>query len=194
LLTALADAMFVLASGTVEEHRAEPGPPGDVLTLEPGAEAEGLLAEASRRIRVLASSPFPVIDRRERLIAAPGAVRPDVQLGAGQDEILALADRMRTTRNLAFALGRGVYATTLQLARMHEAGQLVAASRSARQAGHPAASAELEPGDRLPRRSKGCPGGPRRHAGPMKCGSVGPAAIAFWPGQQSRPAAIAIQG
>lgn len=38
-----------------------------------------------------------------------------VQLGDGQDEILALADGRRTTRDIAFALGRGVYATTLPL-------------------------------------------------------------------------------
>jgi len=77
---------------------------------------------------VLASLPFEATYRRERLIAAPGAVRPGVRLGAGQDEILALADGRRTARDLAFALGRGVYATMLQLAGMHEAGLLVAAS------------------------------------------------------------------
>jgi hypothetical protein len=167
LLTALADAMFVLASGTVEEYRAEPGPPGGVLALEPGAEAEWLLAEASRRISVLASSPFP---RRERLVAAPGAVRPGVRLGAGQDEILALADGRRTPRDLAFALGHGVYATTLQLAGMHEAGLVVPVSAqvtswSARPAGHPASSAEPGPGDVLPRRGKGLP---RRAAPPRR--------------------------
>lgn len=104
LLTAMADAIFVLASGTVDEYRAEPGPSDDGLVLEPGAEAAGLLAEASRRIKVLASLPFPAADRRERLVAAAGAVRPGVRLGGGQDEILALADGRRTTRDLAFAL------------------------------------------------------------------------------------------
>jgi hypothetical protein len=160
LLTALADAMFALASGTVEEYRAEPGPPAGVLMLEPGAEAAGLLAEASRRIKVLASLPFGAMYRRERLIAAPGAVRPGVRLGQGQDEILALADGRRTARDLAFALGRGVYATTLKLAQMHEAGLLVAASlpvisRSARQTGHSGSAAGTEPAEGLPRRGKG---------------------------------------
>jgi hypothetical protein len=154
LLTAMADAIFVLASGTVDEYRAEPGPSDGGLLLEPGAEAAGLLAEATRRIKVLASFPLPAADRRERLVAAPGAVRPGVRLGAGQDEILALADGRRTTRDLAFALGRGVYATTLRLAEMQAAGLLVtasaaAASRSARQAGQPAGQ---ESGGELPRR------------------------------------------
>jgi hypothetical protein len=160
LLTALADAMFVLASGVVEECRGEPGPPGTFLALEPGAAAAGLLAEASRRIRVLASLPFPAGFRRERLIAAPGMVRPGARLGQGQDEILALADGRRTPRDLAFALGHGVYATTLRLARMHEAGLLVtvssqAPSRPARQAGRLASGTEPEPGDGLPQRGKG---------------------------------------
>jgi hypothetical protein len=157
LLTAMADAIFVLASGTVDEYRAEPGPSDGGLLLEPGAEAAGLLAEATRRIKVLASSLVPAADRRERLVAAPGAVRPGVRLGAGQDEILAMADGRRTTRDLAFALGRGVYATTLRLAEMQAAGLLMtasaaAASRSARQAGHAAAGAGQESGDELPRR------------------------------------------
>ena len=157
LLTAMADAIFVLGSGTVDEYRAEPGPSDGGLALEPGADAAGLLAEASRRIKVLMSVSFPPADRRERLVAAPGAVRPGVRLGAGQDEILALADGRRTTRDLAFALGRGVYATTLRLAEMHAAGLLVpasasTASRPARQAGRPAARAGRESGDELPRR------------------------------------------
>lgn len=163
LLTALADAIFVLASGTVDEYRAEPGPSDGGLVLAPGAEAAGLLAEASRRLKVLASLPFPAVDRRERLVAAPRAVRPGIRLGAGQDEILALADGRRTARDLAFALGSGVYATTLRLAEMHAAGLLVTASapaapRSARQAGRPAAGAGQEPGDELPRRGKGLTG------------------------------------
>ena len=171
LLTALADAMFVLAGGTVEEYRAEPGPPDALLALEPGAEAEGLLAEASRRIRVLASLPFPPVYHRERLIAASGTVRAGVRLGNGHDEILALADGRRTPRDLAFALGRGVYATTLHLARMYQDGLLVPASaqrvsQPARQEGL-ASGAGPEPGV-LPRRTKGLLDAARRAAPPRR--------------------------
>jgi hypothetical protein len=175
LLTALADAMFALAIGTVEEYRAEPGPPGSVLALAPGAEADGLLAEASRRIKIIASSPFPAVHRRGRLVAAPGAVRPGVRLGQGQDEILALADGRRTPRDLAFALGRGVYAMTVQLARMHQDGLLVpvsevVTSRPGRQAGQPA-PAEPEAGNGLPRRGKGM----HWRSGPLRRGREGQA-------------------
>jgi hypothetical protein len=172
LLTALADAMFALASGTVDEYRAEPGSSDRGLALEPGAEADWLLAEAARRIKVLASLPSPPVYRRERLVAAVGAVRPDVRLGQGYDEILALADGRRTPRDLAFALGRGIYATTMQLARLHQDGLLVPASarvlsRPARQAGPDAAVAGPEPGG-LPRRAKGLLDVARRAAPPHR--------------------------
>ena len=143
--------MFVLASGTVEEYRAEPGPVDFVLPLQPGAEPDGLLAETSRRIRVLAA--LPARNSRDRIVAATGAVQPGVRLGDGQDEILALADGRRTARDLAFALGRGVYATMLQLARMQQAGLLVAVpSRAA-----DAAAARTAP-----------PGQPQRPAGRLR--------------------------
>lgn len=122
LRTAIADAMFVLASGTVEDYRAEPEPANCVLPLEPGTEPGGLLAETSRRLLVLSS--LPARHYRDRIVAVSGAVPSGVRLGQGQDEILALADGRRTSRDLAFALGRGVYATMLQVARMHQTGLL----------------------------------------------------------------------
>jgi len=155
--------MFVLASGTVEEYRAEPGPVDAVLPLEPGAEPGGLLAEASRRIRVLAS--LPARHDRDRIVAVPEAARPDVRLGDGQDEILALADGRRTPRDLAFALGRGVYATMLQLARMHQAGLLATVSPRTvpEQAGRePGTGSEQVAASGLPRRQQGLPAPPRR--------------------------------
>ncbi|MGA2830602.1 MAG: DUF4388 domain-containing protein [Streptosporangiaceae bacterium] len=158
LRTALADAMFVLASGTVEEYRSEPGPVDFVLPVEPGAETEWLLAETSRRIRVLASLP----DRYDlnRVMAAPGAAaRPGVRLVESQDEILALADGRRTPRDIAFALGQGVFATILQLARLREAGLLVTASRrmterDRREPGHQAPGDEPGSPSKLPRRQR----------------------------------------
>ena len=42
--------------------------------------------------------------------------------GPGQREILALANGRRTARDVAFALGRGVYAVTLEADRMRRAG------------------------------------------------------------------------
>ena len=128
LRIAAADAMFVLSGGQVTECRAVPGLPGPAdcqLPLQPPAEVGWLLAEASRRMRVLASMPGLVEHDRDRMAPAPGAVQPGITAGEGWDEILALANGRRTPRDLAFALGRGVYATTLRLVHMYGAGLLV---------------------------------------------------------------------
>jgi hypothetical protein len=170
LRTALADAMFVLASGTVEDYRAEPGPVDVMLPLEAGAETDELLAEASRRLRVVAS--LPVRSYRDQLVALADATWPGVGLGSvgfggGQDEIMALADGRRTARDLAFALGRGVYATMLQLARMHQAGLLETAAppepgSGRREAGRSAPGDQPPPAAWLPRRQRDLPAAPRR--------------------------------
>ena len=131
LRIALADAMFVLSGGQVATCQAEWGAVDGELALEPPAEVGWLLAEASRRMRVLASLPGLVEHDRDRMAAAAGAVQPGAVLGHGQDEILALANGRRTPRDMAFALGRGVYATTLQLVQMYGAGLLVTASHRA---------------------------------------------------------------
>ncbi|HEY2262630.1 MAG TPA: hypothetical protein VGI96_08400 [Streptosporangiaceae bacterium] len=165
LLTALADGMFALASGTVEEYRAEPGPVEFVLPLRPGAEPDSLLTETTRRIRVLAT--MPARNGRDRIVAATGAVQPGARLGDGQDEILALADGRRTARDIAFALGRGVYATMLQLSRMQRTGLLVAVSSqaadaAAAQARRPVARNDAPLASALPRRQRDVPGASRR--------------------------------
>jgi hypothetical protein len=166
LRTALADAMFVLASGDIEDCRTESRPVEYVLPLYPAAEAEGLRAEAARRVRVLAALPAAVRHVGDRVAAAPGVVPSGLQLGDGQDEILALANGRRTARDLAFALGRGVFATIMQLARMHQAGLIVTATApSAPQAPGPAAAGRPgadEPATSLARRGRELAAMPRR--------------------------------
>jgi hypothetical protein len=149
LRIALADAMFVLASGDVEEYRAEPGAADCALPLHPGADGDWLLAEASRRIQIVAGLSFPATQDRGRIAAAPGAARPKSRLGDGQAEIMALANGRRTVRDMAFALGRGVYGTMLQLAQMYHAGLLVTSSEGARDG--------QQAGGQLPRRGKSLP-------------------------------------
>ena len=163
LRIALADAMFVLSGGQVAKCQAEPGAADCQLPLEQPAEVGWLLAEASRRMRVLASLPGLVEHDRDRMAAAPGVVQPGVVLGEGRDEILALANGRRTPRDMAFALGRGVYATTLQMVHMYGAGLLMTTSHRAvtpaerAQASRPAAvpGNGPEPPAALPRRRKG---------------------------------------
>jgi hypothetical protein len=165
LRTALADAMFVLTSGQIEECLTEPGPADYALPLFPAAEADGLGAEAARRVRVIAARPAAAPQIRDRIAAVPGALRPDARLGGGQDEILALANGRRTARDIAFALGWGVYATLLQLTRMHQAGLIVTApSGSSPAAPSPsrARRRDTEPATSLARRARELPPLPRR--------------------------------
>jgi hypothetical protein len=143
LRMALADAMFALAAGHVEacvlEQDAEP----HLLPLQPAAPSAWLLAEA-RRVEVLAGLRGRIAPDRDRVTSVPGAWTPVVGPGDGQAEILALANGRRTARDIAFVLGRGVFAVTLQLARMCDAGVLmVGSTRSApsRRSGPAAATA-----------------------------------------------------
>lgn len=154
LRIAYADAMFALAGGKVDDCVAEQGQRRHLLSLEPGAEVSWMLAETERRMAVLASLPFP--PGLGRVATAPGAVDPDIRLGGGKDEILALADGRRNARDIAFALGRGVYATMLQLAGLREDGLLVGIPYQGmpEDGPQPAAVSQPAPPPALPRRTR----------------------------------------
>jgi hypothetical protein len=172
LRTALADAMFALTAGQVQECRLEEETAGSLLPLDPPADPQWLLAEASRRLKVLAGQASPIAHDRDRVTTVPGAWKPRVGPGDGQAEIVALANGRRTARDMAFVLGRGVYAVTLQLARMCDAGLLmIGSSRIALPqrgtdpdtAPVPAQQPEASPSGEappLPRRRRGATGQP----------------------------------
>lgn len=191
LRAALADAMFVLAAGELAGYEVDMAAEDCVLPLEPAAEPAWLLAETSRRLAVLASLPVPVEHDRDRWTSTRGGGPAGLVLGTGQATILALANGRRTARDMAFVLGRGVYAVTLQLARMHAEGLLVPGTRRAvpgppgdsvlrppvQQESQAAAAAAIPPaaaapagvaaGEQaapppLPRRRRGSTGQPRR--------------------------------
>jgi hypothetical protein len=156
LRIALADAVFALVSGQVDGWTE--APPADcLLPLTPAARSGWLLAEATRRGQVLASFPEPLVSAQHRVATVPGSVRADRVIGQGRDEILALADGRRTARDLAFALGRGLYETMLQLARMRDDDLVVISPPSRAPVG--------EKNDLtvtgLPRRRKDAPGPPQ---------------------------------
>ncbi len=167
LRIALADAVFALVSGQIHDWSEKP-PADCLLPLIPAARPGWLIAEATRRGQVLASFPEPAVSAQDRITAAPGTARADRVLGPGQGEILALADGRRTARDLAFALGRGLYETMLQLARMRT-GNLVVIGSPGKEPSSPgwpvAAALDAEEDDRtatgLPRRRKDQLGFPR---------------------------------
>jgi hypothetical protein len=187
LTMALADAMFVLAAGELADYEVDKAAADCLLPLDPAADAAWLLAEASRRLAVLASLPTPIEHDRDRWAGARGGTPAGLVLGSGQETVLAVANGRRTARDMAFVLGRGVYAVTLQLARMHADGLLVPAARrvvpappsdsARRQASPDDKDAASKPADTtseaappLPRRRRGGSGQPRRtrsSGGPM---------------------------
>jgi hypothetical protein len=67
---------------------------------------------------VLASFAEPAVSAQDRVAAGPEAAQASHLLGPGQHELLALVNGRRSARDLAFALGRGLYETMLQLSRM----------------------------------------------------------------------------
>jgi hypothetical protein len=128
LRIALADAMFAVTCGRVDSWTETPAA-DHLLPLDPAARAGWLLAEATRRRQVLASFPAPLVSAADRIAVAPASVLPGRVLGHGQDEILALVDGRRTPRDLAFALGQGLYETMLELTRMRAGNTVVISSR-----------------------------------------------------------------
>jgi hypothetical protein len=130
LRIALADAMFAVAGGRVDETAVEHATTPSLLPLEQPAAPGWLLFETSRRLQVLAGAADPVRHDRDRVTsdpAAPSAGRGG--LPAGQDEIIALANGRRTARDMAFILGRGVYSLSLELSKMRANGLVSITSR-----------------------------------------------------------------
>jgi hypothetical protein len=138
----IADSVFALVNGTIDSSSTEERPVDCLLPLDPAARPGWLLAEAMRRAQVLASFQGSAIGVRDHVAAAPRAA------GNSTDDILALADGRRTARDLAFVLGRGLYATLLLLTRMR-AEDLVVVS-----AARGAPSAPPKRATRLPQRRK----------------------------------------
>jgi hypothetical protein len=135
LRVSLADSMFAVASGPVEDctleqigaHGRMPGdadgggsgPAPILLPLSPPASPAWLLAETARRLAVLSRETDLVRHDRDRVTADPP--KPGVLLTPSQEELAELANGRRTARDMAFITGRGVYALSLELTRMHSA-------------------------------------------------------------------------
>ncbi|MEU5277305.1 MarR family transcriptional regulator [Streptomyces asoensis] len=114
---ALQDAAFAVVAGSVDGCERGPAtgpPPAPVAVGEPPTR---LLQAASRKLRALRELPYPVRPDRERPVPASLSYAAS-RLGVLQRELLAHADGRRTSRDLAFRTGRGVYTVTVEVARM----------------------------------------------------------------------------
>ncbi|MCQ4210367.1 MarR family transcriptional regulator [Streptomyces longispororuber] len=115
-LMAMRDAVFAIVAGQLDDcerdAEAEPAAPSPY-----GESPWRLLQDADRRLAAVETLACPVSPDRERTVAAPGAEWTE-GLTALRRELLAHADGRRSARDLAFLTGRGVYAVTVEVARM----------------------------------------------------------------------------
>ena len=191
LRTALADALFVLASGTIEDYRAEPGPTDRVLPLEPGAEPDRLLAEASAVSRcspwclpgMTATGSWPRRGRRGR---ASGSVTARTRswpwpTGAGPPATWPSPWAAASTRRCCSWPG------------CSGAGEVPSRARPGRaEPDRPAPGDELPTASGLPRRQRDERALPARPVRPRRA-ARGPLGGPPGPARAARPASAAVQ-
>ncbi|MEY9964011.1 hypothetical protein ABIA33_002045 [Streptacidiphilus sp. MAP12-16] len=167
-LMAVLDGAFAVAAGRIDACSLESSGVAHVLSATPGVEPERLMRETERRLRALASRQHPICPYRDRVVPATEAIdRMAGPLGGERREILLRANGRRSSRDIAFLIGRGVYAVTVETSRMVSEGLAVVCRRGADSGGRrPSATPGPDPtlpvgtrrersGDRLPRRSPG---------------------------------------
>ncbi|WP_327063637.1 hypothetical protein OG715_01350 [Kitasatospora purpeofusca] len=145
------DAAFALMIGPPGEWRTveEPSPPARIA-LRPGIAPQELFEEATRRVALLEElwgPPAELARIRIRPAALPehGAARAPVRYR----RILDAATGRRTARDISFALGRGVFAVLLDIARM-DAERLLHRDGAERTAVAPSVAPRVPPDGPLP--------------------------------------------
>ncbi|WP_427917794.1 hypothetical protein [Streptomyces sp. cg40] len=131
-LGALFDAAFALSLAVPDTWQvADPVP---TLHRNPGITPERLLDEVSRRINLLAGEPGSVAAlarTRVRPAAAAGLPGAAARLPARHQEVLTHANGRGTARDIAFALGRGLFAVMMDLRHLLDRGLVQPHSPSA---------------------------------------------------------------
>ncbi|MGW5318548.1 DUF4388 domain-containing protein [Nocardia thailandica] len=152
-MSAAVDGAFAVAAGWIDECRWYDGAPGPG---DPdGFEPEWLLGEARRRLQALMQAGMSPHRNVLTLTAAGERLLRD-RADDPRAALLARVDGARSCRDLAFALGRSVYAVSVEVARMLGDGLLaVRAQHATVREAHPRAGT-VAPG--LPRRRRGASG------------------------------------
>lgn len=99
--------------------------PVPTLYRNSGVTPERLLGEVSRRVNLLAGEPGSVVAlSRTRMESAPTARLPGTvgTLPARHQDVLAHTDGRRTARDIAFTLGRGLFAVMIDLRHLLDRG------------------------------------------------------------------------
>ncbi len=150
-LLAIADAAFALTTHGATAVLREPAGPDSLpppLPLLPGITPARLVRETARRARALAG--WEELGITVRVRPRPATTVPSVRIGPDpiQRGILGAVNGRRTPRDIAFAVGRGLYVVMREIARLTEEGLL--------EPGVPRASgASGEAPGGLPRRRRG---------------------------------------
>ncbi|MCG6493726.1 MarR family transcriptional regulator [Kitasatospora sp. A2-31] len=145
-LMAALDAALAIGMGRIDGFSFDPGAPFQHLAAPEGIDADWLLQEAERRIGVLASLAAPHAPFHSRPLRTvtgtallDGPANPDGSpVNGDRREILVRVNGRRSARDIAFLLGRSLYAVTVEMARMHGEGLV-------RSAGAPGAPGTLRP-------------------------------------------------
>ncbi|WP_326828802.1 hypothetical protein OIE13_24335 [Streptosporangium sp. NBC_01810] len=161
-MAALFDAVFAMTLYGVESCVAEPAGPGGplpLLPILPGVGPERLARETARRMEHVAA--WRRLDLSMRVRPVPPAVPVPTMLGSDRTRraVLERANGRRTPRDIAFVLGKGLFAVMSEIARMVEEGALDLDGSGAAPSGaalvpEPGGKDE-DPAARLPRRRPG---------------------------------------
>ncbi|MFD9127601.1 MarR family transcriptional regulator, partial [Kitasatospora sp. NPDC059571] len=116
------DGAFAVAVGRVDGCTLTDAAAAPRLAPPAGIDPEWLLHETERRLRALDSLRTPLSPFHDRLAASPLA-------SDARRELLRYVNGRRTARDIAFLLGRGVYAVTVEASRLLTEGLLVVAPR-----------------------------------------------------------------
>ncbi|WP_141577728.1 hypothetical protein [Actinomadura sp. WMMA1423] len=113
---AVADALFAMALCGVRTCTADPGDPAPLLAADPGLDAERAAREIRRRLDLARSWTALGLSVRSR----PRSKQPveSVHVNAQRGELLAKVNGRRTPRDIAFALGRGLFPVMSDLATL----------------------------------------------------------------------------
>ncbi|MFE2416607.1 hypothetical protein [Streptomyces hokutonensis] len=122
-VSALFDAAFALSLAVPDSWEvADPVP---ALYRNDGVTPERLVGEVSRRVNLLAGEPGSVAAlarTRVRSVSAGSLPGTAARLPARHQEVLAHANGRGTARDIAFALGRGLFAVMMDLRHLLDRG------------------------------------------------------------------------
>jgi len=126
-LLAIADALFAMAAYGAESVRRAAADADEVpppLPLDPGADARRLVRETARRMRAAAAWAELGVTVRNRPRPAASPPRSRIAPDPLQRNVLEAVNGRRTPRDIAFAVGRGLYAVLGEIARLVREGLL----------------------------------------------------------------------